>query len=162
MKSFKNYPYLISPFDKTTKNMIFCPERDHICHIGQIGKGRETLLHGVYGCTVKKLTLTFGPQIFSWLPNIYRDSQKNWEKNPMLIFSGWPRKLGHPSIETLKKSPKCDVSLNFAPGGPPMANLDMEPLDIMGDWYQVERKPTLKPPVVEILIFTEKNTDVSN
>ena len=24
-------------------------------------------------------------------------------------------------------------------GGPPMANLDMEPLNIMGDWYQVER-----------------------
>ena len=29
----------------------------------------------------------------------------------------------------------------------------MEPLNIMGEWYQVERKPTLKPPVVEILIF---------
>ena len=43
-----------------------------------------------------------------------------------------------------------------------MANLDMEPLNIMGDWYQVERKPSLKPPVVEILIFTEKNTDISN
>ena len=54
------------------------------------------------------------------------------------------------------KSKKWDVLLNFAPGGPPMANLDMEPLDIMGDWYQVERKPTLKPPVVEILFFTEK------
>ena len=26
-----------------------------------------------------------------------------------------------------------------APGGPPTANLDMEPLNIMGDWYQVER-----------------------
>ena len=43
-----------------------------------------------------------------------------------------------------------------------MASLDMEPFNIMGDRYQVERKPTLKPPVVEILIFTEKNTDVSN
>ena len=32
----------------------------------------------------------------------------------------------------------------------------MEPFNIMGDCYQVERKPTLKPPVVEILIFTEK------
>ena len=37
-----------------------------------------------------------------------------------------------------------------------MANLDMEPLNIMGDRYQVERKPTLKSPVVAILIFTEK------
>ena len=36
-----------------------------------------------------------------------------------------------------------------------MAILDMEPLNIMGDWNQVERS-RLKPPVVEILIFTEK------
>ena len=41
-----------------------------------------------------------------------------------------------------------------------MANLDMEPLDIMGEWYRVERKPTLEPPVVEILIFTEKKTQM--
>ena len=34
----------------------------------------------------------------------------------------------------------------FAPGAPPMASLDMEPLNIMGDWYQIERKPTLEPP----------------
>ena len=31
-----------------------------------------------------------------------------------------------------------------------MANLDMEPLNIMGDKYQIEKKPTLKPTVVEI------------
>ena len=42
-----------------------------------------------------------------------------------------------------------------------MENLDMEPLNIMGDWYQVERS-RLKLPVVEILISTEKKTDVSN
>ena len=47
-----------------------------MCEIDQIEKGRETLLHGVYGSTVKNLTLTFGSKIFSWLPNIYWDSQK--------------------------------------------------------------------------------------
>ena len=51
----------------------------------------------------------------------------------MLNFQGGPINWGHPSIETLKKSKKLDVLLNFAPGGPPMANLDMEPLNIMGD-----------------------------
>ena len=33
----------------------------------------------------------------------------------------------------------------------------MEPLNIMGDWYQIERDPSLKPPVVEIWSFAEKN-----
>ena len=37
-----------------------------------------------------------------------------------------------------------------------MANLDMEPLNIMGELVSGWKKPTLKPPVVEILIFTEK------
>ena len=37
-----------------------------------------------------------------------------------------------------------------------MASLDMEPFNIMGDRYQVERKPTLKPPVVDILLFFRK------
>ena len=46
------------------------------------------------------------------------------------------------------------------PSGDPLANLEMEPLDIMGEWYRVERKPTLEPPVVEILIFTEKKTQM--
>ena len=46
-KSSKNYTYLISHFDENTKDMFFFPERDHICQIGQIGKGRDTLLHGV-------------------------------------------------------------------------------------------------------------------
>ena len=41
-----------------------------------------------------------------------------------------------------------------------MENLDKEPLNIMGDWYQVERKPTLKPPVVEVLIFFQKKTQM--
>ena len=39
--------------------MFFCPKRGNICQIDQIGKGRETLLDGVYGSTVKNLTLTF-------------------------------------------------------------------------------------------------------
>jgi len=68
------FPLLTRP----PKNMFFCPKRGHICQIDQIGKGRETLLHGVYVSTVKNLTLTFGSKIFSWLPNIYWDSQKKF------------------------------------------------------------------------------------
>ena len=74
----KSYPYLISPFDETTEKHVFCLKRGYIRKIDQIRKGRETLLHGVYGSTVKNLTLTFGSKIFSWLPNIYWDSQKKF------------------------------------------------------------------------------------
>ena len=49
-----------------------CPKRVDICQICQIGEGRDTLLHGVCGSTVKNLTLTFGPKIF----HMYSDSQK--------------------------------------------------------------------------------------
>ena len=76
LKSSQNYPYLISPIDETTEKHVFLPQKGHICQIDQIGKGRETLLHGVYGSTVKNSTLTFGSKIFSWLPNMYWDSQK--------------------------------------------------------------------------------------
>ena len=58
-----------------------------------------------------------------------------------------PLNWGHRSNE---KGSQIIKSLNFVPGGPLMANLDMEPLNIMGDKYQIERKPSLKPTVVEI------------
>ena len=55
-----------------------------------------------------------------------------------------------------QKGSKMRHIINCSFGKPPMTNLDMEPLNIMGDWYQVERKPTQKPPVVEILFFFRK------
>ena len=76
------FPLLTRP----PKNMFFCPKRGHICQIDQIGKGRETLLHGVYGSTVKNLTLTFGSKFFSWLPNMYWDSQKKLGEKPNVKF----------------------------------------------------------------------------
>ena len=61
LKSSKNYPNLIFPFDETTETLVFSAQkRNHICQIGQIGIGRETLLNGV-----KNLTLSFGPKFFS-------------------------------------------------------------------------------------------------
>ena len=33
----------------------------------------------------------------------------------------------------------------------------MEPLNLLVDIYQVERKPTLKPPVVQIFFFQKKS-----
>ena len=46
LRPSKNYPYLISLFDDTIERHVFLPKRGHIC---QIGKGRETLLHGIVG-----------------------------------------------------------------------------------------------------------------
>ena len=66
---------------------------------------------------------------------------------------------GHPSIETLRNGPKWDILLNFAPGGPPKANLDMEPLNIMGDWYQVERSRLWSLPLSKYQ-FLQKKTQM--
>merc|ERR1711902_185073 len=96
LKSSKTIHISFPQLTKPPKNMFFCPKRSHICKIDQIGKGRETLLHGVYGSTVKNLTLTFGSKIFPDFPTCIGTPKKNWEKNPMLNFSGWPRKLGSP------------------------------------------------------------------
>ena len=112
LSSSKHYPYLISPFDETTEKHIFLPQQGPYLPNRPNWKRAWDSVTRVYGSTVKNVTLTFGLKFFSWLSNMYRDSQK---------------KLGG------------------------------KPLNIMGDWYQVERKLTLKPPVVEILIFTEKN-----
>ena len=35
------------------------------------------------GSTLKFFSLTLCPKIFSWLPHMYSDSQKNWDKNSM-------------------------------------------------------------------------------
>ena len=53
---------------ETREKTFFCPKRDHTCQIGQIGKGRETLLHGVYGSRsvwfyLEKSNLAFWPKI---------------------------------------------------------------------------------------------------
>ena len=44
------------PFDETTEKHVFLPQKGPYL--------RETLLHSVYGSTVKILTLTFGPKFF--------------------------------------------------------------------------------------------------
>ena len=117
----------------------------------QLWKACGILLPSMYGSTLKNLTLTFGPKFIPDFP-ICLVTPKN----------AGPVNWGHPSIETLRKCPKWDESLNLTRGGTSLENLDIEPLNIRGDWYKVERQPTLKPPVVKIWFFTEKNTDVSN
>ena len=111
-----SFPQLTRP----PKNMFFCPKRGHICQIDQIGKGRETLLHGVYGSTVKNLTLTFGSKIFFLTSqHILGLPKKIWEKNPMLNFSGWPRKLGSPFNWDSQKWSKMRHIVKFRPRGTP-------------------------------------------
>ena len=108
------FPLLTRPL----KNMLFCPKGGHTCQIDQIGKGRENLLHGVYGSTVKNLTLTFWPQIFSWLQYMYRNSPRKFgRKTQCYIFQGRPVLLGHVFRGTLKKCRKWHVLLNLATRG---------------------------------------------
>ena len=62
----------------------------------------------------------------------------------------------NPSSETLRKGPKWDVLLNFAPWRPLVANFDMEPLNIMGDWYESAKRGDSGPPVLWNYEFLQK------
>ena len=61
-----------------------------------------------------------------WFQNVFLTSQhvlglpkKNWEKNPMLNFSGWPRKLGSPFNWDSQKWSKMRHIIKFRPRGTP-------------------------------------------
>ena len=61
LKSSKNYPYLISPYNKTAEKTCSSAQKGTIsAKSAESEKGRETLSLGVYGSAVKKLT--FGPK----------------------------------------------------------------------------------------------------
>ena len=61
-----------------------------------------------------------------WFQNFFLTSQhilglpkKIWEKNPMLNFSGWPRKLGSPFNWDSQKWSKMRHIVKFRPRGTP-------------------------------------------
>ena len=124
LKSSKNYPYLISPFDETTEKHVFLPQKGpYLPNRPNRKRAWDSVTRRVWVYR-EKFNIDF------WFQKFFLTSQhilglpkKFLEKNPMLNFSGWPVNWGYPSIETLRKRPKWDVSLNFARGGPPMANL---------------------------------------
>ena len=66
----------------------------------------------------------------------------------------------NPSSETLRKGPKWDILLNFAPWRPLGANFDIEPLNIMGDWYESAKRGDSGPLVLWNFEFLQKKTQM--
>ena len=62
----------------------------------------------------------------------------------------------NPSSKTLRKGPKWDILLDFAPWRPLVANFDMEPLNIMGDWYESAKRGDSGPPMLWNYEFLQK------
>ena len=59
------------------------------------------------------------PKFFPDFPTCIGTTKKNWEKNPILIFSGWPCKLGLPFNWESQKGSKMRRIVKFRPRGTP-------------------------------------------
>ena len=102
---FQNFRFKILKASETSKNHSGGPKNPEsiqklsIFHFPNWGYHRKTCFSapkgaisakstkmdkGVYGSTVKNLTLTFGSKFFSWFPYKYWDSQKNLGEKPNL------------------------------------------------------------------------------
>ena len=97
LKSSQNYPYLISPIDETTKKHVFLPQKGpYLPNRPNRKRAWDSVTRRVWVYR-EKFNIDF------WFQKFFLTSQhilglpkKIWAKNPMLNFSGWPRKLGSP------------------------------------------------------------------
>ena len=97
LKSSQNYPYLISPIDETTEKHVFLPQKGpYLPNRPNRKRAWDSVTRRVWVYR-EKFNIDF------WFQKFFLTSQhilglpkKIWEKNPMLNFSGWPRKLGSP------------------------------------------------------------------
>jgi len=117
---FLNYPYLISPFDKTTEKHVFLPQKGpYLPNRPNRKRAWDSVTRRVWVYR-EKFNIDF------WFQNFFLTSQhilglpkKIWEKNPMLNFSGWPRKLGSPFNWDSQKWSKMRHIVKFRPRGTP-------------------------------------------
>ena len=97
LKSSNNYPYFISPIDETTEKHVFLPQKGpYLPNRPNRKRAWDSVTRRVWVYR-EKFNIDF------WFQKFFLTSQhilglpkKIWEKNPMLNFSGWPRKLGSP------------------------------------------------------------------
>ena len=100
-----------------------------------------------YGSTVKNLTLTFWPKIFSWLPYMYRNSPRKFgRKTQCKIFQGRPVLLGHVFRGTLKKCQKWHVLLNLATRGCHWVKFKFRHASTLGEGHLGQRWRLLDHP----------------
>ena len=117
----------------------------------------RTRARGTYGPTVKNLTLTFWPKIFSWPVHMYRKSPRKFERKfQCKFFHGRPLFVEVPKIRT---SPNASFWLIWTNWD--MKEMEMWPKAIMV-WKYDGSRPTLQTisevssPGPEIWFFLQK------
>ena len=120
LKSSQNYPYLISPIDETTEKHVFLPQKGpYLPNRPNRKRAWDSVTRRVWVYR-EKFNIDF------WFQKFFLTSQhilglpkKIWAKNPMLNFSGWPRKLGSPFNWDSQKWSKMRHIVKFRPWGTP-------------------------------------------
>ena len=120
LKASKNYPYFISPIDDTTEKHVFLPQKGpYLPNRPNRKRAWDSVTRRVWVYR-EKFNIDF------WFQNFFLTSQhilglpkKIWAKNPMLNFSGWPRKLGSPFNWDSQKWSKMRHIVKFRPRGTP-------------------------------------------
>ena len=120
LKALKNYPYFISPIDDTTEKHVFLPQKGpYLPNRPNRKRAWDSVTRRVWVYR-EKFNIDF------WFQKFFLTSQhilglpkKIWAKNPMLNFSGWPRKLGSPFNWDSQKWSKMRHIVKFRPRGTP-------------------------------------------
>ena len=137
LKSSKNYSYLISPFDETTQKHVFLPRK------GPYLPNRPNRKRAWDWDAGTRRVCVYREQfnIDFWSQFLFLTSQHVYRESPP------PKK---------KRKSKMRRIVKFCPRGSPYGKSGHGTPEYYGWLISGWKKPTLKPPVVEILIFTEK------
>ena len=120
LKSSQNYPYLISPIDETTEKHVFLPQKGpYLPNRPNRKRAWDSVTRRVWVYREKFNIDFLFQKFFLTSQHILGLPKKIWEKNPMLNFSGWPRKLGSPFNWDSQKWSKMRHIVKFRPRGTP-------------------------------------------
>ena len=120
LKSSKNYPYFISPIDETTEKHVFLPQkRTYLPNRPNRKRAWDSVTRRVWVYREKFNIDFLFQKFFLTSQHILGLPKKIWAKNPMLNFSGWPRKLGSPFNWDSQKWSKMRHIVKFRPRGTP-------------------------------------------
>ena len=120
LKAFKNYPYFISPIDDTTEKHVFLPQKGpYLPNRPNRKRAWDSVTRRVWVYREKFNIDFLFQKFFLTSQHILGLPKKIWAKNPMLNFSGWPRKLGSPFNWDSQKWSKMRHIVKFRPRGTP-------------------------------------------
>jgi hypothetical protein len=120
LKAFKNYPYFISPIEDTTEKHVFLPQKGpYLPNRPNQKRAWDSVTRRVWVYREKFNIDFLFQKFFLTSQHILGLPKKIWAKNPMLNFSGWPRKLGSPFNWDSQKWSKMRHIVKFRPRGTP-------------------------------------------